>query len=155
MKSLTNNYQSFSAGEIREIISINDNFDIKILPLICYEIIYSGNIFNDSNFDYIINVSEDGWFGNSIGPYQHFVHSIFRAIENGKYLIRSANNGISATINPIGIIEKKIEFGQSGYIDFYERRVFNETLFSKYGNKMFLFIILLYIFLIFSFNRNS
>ena len=87
MKSLTNNYQSFSAGEIREIISINDNFDIKILPLICYEIIYSGNIFNDSNFDYIINVSEDGWFGNSIGPYQHFVHSIFRAIENGKYLI--------------------------------------------------------------------
>ena len=155
LKSLTNNYQSFSSGEIREIISINDNFDIKILPLICYEIIYSGNIFNDSNFDYIINVSEDGWFGNSIGPYQHFVHSIFRAIENGKYLIRSANNGISATINPIGIIEKKIEFGQSGYIDFYERRVFNETLFSKYGNKMFLFIILLYIFLIFSFNRNS
>ena len=156
LKSLTNNYHSFSSGESREILIISEKeFDIKILPLICYEIIYSGKIFNDSNFDYIINVSEDGWFGNSIGPYQHFVHSIFRAIESGKYLIRSANNGISATINPIGFIEKKIEFGRSGYIDFYETRYFDETIFSKYGNKMFLIIILLYIFLIFSFNRIS
>ena len=156
MKSLTNNYQSFSTGESREILSINENgFDIKILPLICYEIIYSGNIFNDSNFDFIINISEDGWFGDSIGPHQHFAHSVFRAIESGKYLIRSANNGISAIINPTGFIEKKIEFGQSGYIDFYETRDFKETVFSKYGNKMFLIIILLYIFLIFSFNRIS
>ena len=123
--------------------------------MICYEIIYSGKIFDESNFDFIINISEDGWFGNSIGPYQHFTHSIFRAIESGKYLIRSANNGISATINPVGLVEKKIAFGQSGYIDFYETRVFNKTLFSKYGNKMFLIIILLYIFLIFSFNRIS
>ncbi len=156
LKSLTNNYQSFSSGESRNTILINeDNFNLKILPLICYEIIYSGNIFNNSNFDYILNVSEDGWFGNSIGPFQHFAHSIFRAIENGKYLIRSANNGISATINPVGFVEKKIEFGQTGYIDFYETRDLNQTLFSKYGNKMFLIIILLYIFLIFSFNRNS
>jgi apolipoprotein N-acyltransferase len=156
LKSLTNNYKSFSNGESREIISIHEKeFNIKILPLICYEIIYSGKIFDESNFDFIINISEDGWFGNSIGPYQHFTHSIFRAIESGKYLIRSANNGISATINPVGLVEKKIAFGQSGYIDFYETRVFNKTLFSKYGNKMFLIIILLYIFLIFSFNRIS
>ena len=156
LKSLTNNYHSFSGGESREIIVISEKeIEKKILPLICYEIIYSGKIFNDSNFDYIINVSEDGWFGNSIGPYQHFAHSIFRAIESGKYLIRSANNGISATISPVGFIEKKIEFGQSGYIDFYETRDLKETIFSKYGNKMFLIIILLYIFLIFSFNRIS
>jgi len=156
LKSLTNNYQSFSSGKKREILSIkNKEFDIKFLPLICYEIIYSGNIFKDSNFDIIINVSEDGWFGDSIGPYQHFTHSIFRAIESGKYLLRSANNGISAIINPLGEIENKIELGQSGYIDFYEKRVFKETIFSKYGNKMFLIIILLYIFLIFSFNRIS
>jgi len=156
LKSLTNNYQSFSKGEGRDVILINENnFDLKILPLICYEIIYSGNISNDSDFDFIINISEDGWFGDSIGPHQHFTHSIFRSIESGKYLIRSANNGISAIINPTGNIEKKIAFGQSGYIDLYETRVFNETLFSKYGNKMFLIIILLYIFLIFSFNRIS
>ncbi len=156
LKSLTNNYNSFSKGESREIISINKReINIKILPLICYEIIYSGKIFKESNFDFIVNISEDGWFGNSIGPHQHFAHSIFRAIESGKYLIRSANNGITATINPTGLIEKKIALDQSGYIDFYETRVFNETLFSKYGNKMFLVIILLYIFLIFSFNRIS
>ena len=156
LKSLTNNYQSFSSGKNREIIKIKENnFDIKILPLICYEIIYSGKIFDDPNFDYIINISEDGWFGDSIGPHQHFTHSIFRAIESGKYLIRSANNGITAIINPTGLIEKKISLGNSGYLDFSEKRVSYRTLFSLYGNKMFLIIILLYIFLIFSFNRIS
>ena len=156
LKSLTNNYQSFSSGKNREILSIDTNgFDLEILPLICYEIIYSGNIFKTSKFDYIINISEDGWFGDSIGPHQHFTHSIFRAIESGKYLLRAANNGISAVINPIGSMENKIEFGQSGYIDFKDKKFFKETIFSKYGNKMFLVIILLYIFLIFSFNRIS
>ena len=156
LKSLTNNYQSFSSGENREIIKISENFfNIKILPLICYEIIYSGKIFDNSDFDYIINISEDGWFGNSIGPHQHFTHSIFRSIESGKYLIRSANNGISAIINPTGFVEKKISFGDSGYIDFSEKRVSESTLFSQFGNKMFLIIILLYIFLIFSSNRIS
>ena len=156
LKSLTNNYQSFSSGKKREIIPIDtDGFDLKILPLICYEIIYSGNIFKNSKFSYIINISEDGWFGNSIGPHQHFTHSIYRAIESGKYLLRSANNGISAVIEPIGSIKNKIEFGQSGYIDFKDKKFFKETIFSKYGNKMFLVIILLYIFLIFSFNRIS
>tara|TARA_B110000037_G_scaffold189454_1_gene221689 strand:- start:259 stop:1173 length:915 start_codon:yes stop_codon:yes gene_type:complete len=156
LRSLTNNYQSFSSGKNREIIRINKNdFDIKILPLICYEIIYSGKIFNNSDFDYIINISEDGWFGDSIGPHQHFTHSIFRAIESGKYLIRSANNGISAIVNPMGIIEKEVPFGNSGYIDFSEKRIVNTTLFSQYGNRIFLIIILLYIFLIFSFNRIS
>ena len=154
LKSLTNNYQSFSSGKNRNIISIIENdLSIKILPLICYEIIYSGQMFKDLNFDYIINISEDGWFGNTIGPHQHFTHSIFRAIESGKYLIRSANNGITAVINPVGIVEKKIEIGNSGYLDLDEKRVTNKTLFSQYGNKMFLIIILLYIFLIFSFNR--
>ena len=108
LKSLTNNYQSFSSGENRQIIKINKNeLNLKILPLICYEIIYSGKIFDNHNFDFIINISEDGWFGDSIGPHQHFAHSIFRAIESGKYLIRSSNNGITAIINPIGLIEKK------------------------------------------------
>ena len=156
LKSLTNNYQSFSSGKSREILSIDiEGFDLEVLPLICYEIIYSGNIFKNSEFDVIINVSEDGWFGDSIGPHQHFAHSVFRSIESGKYLLRSANNGISAIINPIGYVENKIELGQSGYIDFKDKKFFKETIFSKYGNKMFLVIIFLYIFLIFSFNRIS
>ena len=156
LKSLTNNHQSFHNGKKRKIVSIDKNdITLKILPLICYEIIYSGKLFNNSDFDYIINISEDGWFGNSVGPHQHFAHSIFRAIESGKYLIRSANNGIAAIINPTGEVEKKIPMGNSGYIDFSEKRVSNSTLFTQHGNKMFLIIILLYIFLIFSFNRIS
>ena len=47
---------------------------------------------------FILNISEDGWFGNSIGIHQHFVHSKFRALEEGSYLIRAANNGISAIL---------------------------------------------------------
>ncbi len=156
LRSLTNNYQSFTSGNKREIIEIQQQKNtLKILPLICYEIIYSGRLFDSPNFDLIINVSEDGWFGNSIGPKQHFTHSIFRAIESGKYVIRSSNNGIAAIINPWGIVEKKINFGQSGNMDLKEISKIQPTIFSKYGNKIFGLLILLYIFLIFSFNKNK
>ena len=156
LKTLTNNYQSYSKGDKREIIEINQkNFSLKFLPLICYEIIYSGKIFNNSNFDFIINISEDGWFGQSIGPKQHFIHSIYRAIESGKYVMRSSNNGISAIINPLGVIEQEVSFGETGYIDFNQLSKIQPTVFSKYGNKIFLLIILLYIFFIFSFNRTK
>ena len=160
LKSITNNYQSYTKGKNRNIIEIKkEDFSLKILPLICYEIIYSGRIFNQNNFDLIINISEDGWFGNSIGPKQHFAHSIFRAIESGKYVLRSANNGTSAIINSIGEIEKSLDLKDNGYIDFLERKKIQPTVFSKYGNKIFGLLILLYIFFIistsfdFSFNR--
>ncbi len=153
-KTITNNYQSFSKGSTRKPLNIkNDKFNLSLLPLICYEIIYSGKLFKDKKFDYIINISEDGWFGDSVGPEQHFDHGIFRSIESGKYIIRSANNGVSAIINPIGAVEKEIKFGLTGYIDFSESKSVKSTLFSIYGNLIFIFVILLYIFLIFSFNK--
>ena len=156
LKTITNNYQSYSKGNERNIIHINEaNFSLKILPLICYEIIYSGKIFKNIDFDFIVNISEDGWFGQSVGPKQHFVHGIFRAIESGKYILRSTNNGIAAIINPSGVVEKQLNFNKSGYIDFDRSRTVKPTLFSKYGNKTFGLIILLYIFLIFSFNKNK
>ncbi|MDA8671241.1 apolipoprotein N-acyltransferase, partial [Candidatus Pelagibacter bacterium] len=144
----------FSSGNDRKIIEITVNdFSLTILPLICYEIIYSGKIFKNPGFDLIVNISEDGWFGKSIGPKQHFAHSIFRAVESGKYLLRSANNGIAAIVNPVGVVEQKVEYGKSGYIDFKEAKKIQPTFFSKYGNKIFIILILLYIFIIFSFNR--
>jgi len=154
LRSITNNYQSFSTGDKRNIIKIEkENYSLKILPLICYEIIYSGNLFVNSNFDLILNISEDGWFGKSNGPKQHFAHSVFRAIESGKYVLRSANNGVAAIINPVGDIEKEVKFGESGYIDYVGGSKIQPTIFSKYGNKIFGLLILLYIFFIFSFNR--
>ena len=154
LKSITNNYQSYSKGEERDFFKISyGNFSIKILPLICYEIIYSGKIFKNNRFDYIINISEDGWFGKSIGPEQHFTHSIFRAIESGKYVLRSSNNGKTAIINPLGVVEKQVDYNKSGYIDLNETRKIKSTLFAGYGNIIFVFIILMYIFLIFSSNK--
>ncbi|ARJ47335.1 apolipoprotein N-acyltransferase [Candidatus Pelagibacter sp. RS39] len=154
LKTITNNYQSYSKGEKRNIIEVNNtNFSVRLLPLICYEIIYSGNIFNNRDFDFIVNISEDGWFGQSIGPHQHFVHSIYRAIESGKYVLRSANNGIAAIVNPLGVVEKQVDLNQSGFADLSQTKKIEPTIFSKYGNKIFAIVILLYIFLIFSFNR--
>jgi apolipoprotein N-acyltransferase len=154
LKTITNNYQSFSSGNERSIINIkNDKINLKLLPLICYEIIYSGKLSTDKNFEFIVNISEDGWFGKSIGPKQHFSHSIFRSIESGKYIIRSANNGISAIINPIGIVEKEVKFGSTGHVDLSESKSVKPTIFMKYGNKIFLMLILLYIFLIISFKK--
>ena len=156
LKTITNNYQSYSKGEKRNIIELNKiDFSIRLLPLICYEIIYTGNIFNNRDFDFIVNISEDGWFGQSIGPYQHFVHSIYRAIESGKYVLRSANNGITAIVNPLGVVEEQVDLNQSGYVDLVEKKKIEPTIFSKYGNKIFVLIILVYISLIFSFNRNK
>jgi len=154
LKTVTNNYQSFSSGESRIPLNIKSGkINLNLLPLICYEIIYSGKLSRGDNFDYIINISEDGWFGNSIGPKQHFSHSIFRSIESGKYIIRSANNGISAIVNPIGIIEQEVEFGSTGYVELTESKLVKSTPFMLYGNKTFLMLILIYIFLFFSFNK--
>ena len=146
LKKITQGYQPFTNSKEREIIKLKG---LSILPLICYEIIYSGQIYDSNQFDLIINISEDGWFGDSIGPIQHFGHSIFRSIEEGKNLLRSSNNGISAHINPLGQVLKKIKSTEGGVIKITEIKFIKNTLFSKYGNKIFFYFILIYITLIF------
>ena len=146
-KKITEGYQSFSFDNKREAINFKN---IKFLPLICYEIIYSGRLKkNDDDITFILNISEDGWFGNSIGIHQHFVHSKFRAIEEGSYLIRAANNGISAYIDPNGIILKNIESTSKGFIDINSYKKTKKTLFSVHGNKLFLYFLIIYIILFF------
>ena len=73
---------------------------------------------SDYNTNLIINISEDGWFGKSIGPDQHFSKSIFRAIENNTFLLRSANKGISAIIDNKGNIIKQLKRNEAGSIEF-------------------------------------
>ena len=152
LKSLTNNYQSYTKGRDKKAILNIEDINLKLLATICYEIIFSGTLNNNLDYDLIINISEDGWFGNSIGPYQHYAHSRFRSIEQGKTLIRSANNGISAIINPSGKIKSLIDLEETGsiYTNEIKRKV---TLFSKYGNKMYFVLIFIYIFLILSIRR--
>ena len=146
-KKVTQGYKSFTSSQEREIIKIGDLF---LLPLICYEIIYTGLLRkNNKDYDVIINISEDGWFGNTIGPQQHFGHSIFRSIEEGKNLLRSSNNGISAHVDPIGKVVEKIESTKSGVIEITKLKYIEKTIFSKYGNKIFFYFIIIYITLIF------
>ncbi len=153
LKKVSYGYESFSAGNKRKSISLGfDN--LNFIPLICYEIIYSGKISLESGkANFIINISEDGWFGDSIGPHQHFSHTIFRAIEEGKNIIRSANNGISAYIDSNGVIISKLESTKKGVIEINNYKKFNETLFSKFGNKIFFYIVLIYVGLIFFIKR--
>ena len=151
LKKITEGLGSFSKGKEQNIYSYENT---NIIPLICYEIIFTELVQNiTENKNMIINISEDGWFGQSAGPKQHFVHSLYRAIESGKYILRSANNGIAAVINPLGMIEKKVDFNESGYIDFNLFKKMKPTVFSRYKNRIFFLLILLYIFLTFSFNR--
>ena len=153
LKNLTNNYQSYTASSERNIFKVSQNSKISILPLICYEIIYSGKLSNKKNYNFIVNISEDGWFGDSIGPYQHFAHSIFRSVEYGKYTFRSANNGISAIIDPTGLVVEKLDIKNEGIISIKETVSVDKTFFSTFENKIYFLIILLFIFLIFSFTK--
>jgi len=155
-KKITRGYNSFSSGDIRKIISLNKEFnEKKILPLICYEIIYSGKIKSKNQFPHlVINISEDAWFGQSIGPQQHYVKAIYRSVEEGVFIARSANKGISSFINPNGKSLKFLDISESGSVE-YKMPQFSSapTLFSNYGNKIFVFVILLYIFLTLIFRK--
>ena len=84
LKKVGYGYESFSVGNKRKSISLGfDN--LNFIPLICYEIIYSGKISLESGkTNFIINISEDGWFGDSIGPHQHFSHTIFTFFYSSK-----------------------------------------------------------------------
>ena len=156
LKTISYGYESYSSGKKRNIIKLqNENFNLNFLPLICYEIIYSGKLSKRKNFEIIINISEDGWFGNSIGPYQHFTHSIFRAIEEGKDIIRVSNNGITAHIGNNGLIISELKSTQSGVIEIVNFNEEKQTFFSQNGNKIFFYLLIIYISLFFFINKKG
>jgi len=149
-KKITKGYNSFSSGNLRPTINLSNEFNNrKLLPLICYEIIYSGKIKKrNQRPDLVINISEDAWFGKSIGPHQHYTKAIYRAIEEGVFIARSANKGISGFIDPNGKSLKYLNTSESGNVTNKMPKFYKPTLFSNYANKIFFLIILLYIFLI-------
>ncbi|MEY4370846.1 MAG: hypothetical protein RIQ48_562, partial [Pseudomonadota bacterium] len=142
LKKITFGYGSFASGNSRKEIEIFNN--LSFLPLLCYEIIYSGDLkLNSIDFNFIINISEDGWFGNSIGPQQHLTQVIFRAVEQGVPIVRSTNTGISAFISPNGKIINSLELNKDGVIDAKLFFLKEKTLFSLLENYIFYFTILL------------
>jgi apolipoprotein N-acyltransferase len=105
------------------------------LPLICYEIIFPGNLTaSDDRPGWIINLTNDGWFGNSTGPYQHLQQARLRAIEEGLPVVRAANTGISAVIDPSGRIVAQLPLGVDGVLDVTLPTALPPTLYARLGD---------------------
>ena len=125
------------------ISSAPNKFNVEFpgLPLvssqICYEIIFSGFTPNPKNKErpqWILNQSNDAWFGNSFGPFQHSNMAAYRAIEEGVPVVRAAANGVSGIISPLGYYEQFIGPEETGFLDIKLPKPMPKTIFSKHIN---------------------
>ena len=105
----------FIPGTIRRSMALPNA--PRVLPLICYEAIFPGDIVPGSDRPgWIVNLTNDGWFGISTGPYQHLQQTRLRAIEEGLPIVRVANTGISAVIDSVGRIVARLNLGVEGVL---------------------------------------
>ena len=107
----------------------------RMLPFLCYEIIFPGEAVPEGERPgWMINLTNDGWFGISTGPYQHLQQARVRAIEQGLPLVRAANTGISAVVDPVGRIVKSLPLGTEGVIDASLPRRIARPLYARIGD---------------------
>ncbi|HEY2070972.1 MAG TPA: apolipoprotein N-acyltransferase [Rhizomicrobium sp.] len=118
-------------------------FDIPgappVTPLICYEILFPGEVSGDRRAGWIANVTDDSWFGppSSTGPYQHLLTARIRAIEQGLPVVRAANTGISAVVDANGRVLAALASGQMGVVDAKLPHALQPTLYARAGDGMF------------------
>ena len=106
-----------------------------MLPLICYEAIFPGDITEgEERPGWIVNVTNDGWFGISTGPFQHLQQARLRAVEEGLPIVRAANTGISAVIDPVGRVVASLGLGSEGVLDSGLPVAGPPTFYSRYGD---------------------
>ncbi len=110
----------------------------EFAPLICYEVIFSDEVVRKTDKpSWLVVLTNDGWYGISAGPYQHLAAAQMRAVEEGVSVVRSANSGISAVINPFGVITAKLGLAEHGYVDGIVNPNWAKshcTLFGRLGN---------------------
>ena len=142
LKKITHGTTDFSPGNERKILKIKKNNQfISFEPSICYEGIFTNRKIKDSNVDFLLNITNDAWFGNTTGPHQHIMASRFRSIERGVPLIRVANTGISAIFDNNGRKVKFLPLNQKGFIDSEISLSKTNTFFSNFGYLTIIFLL--------------
>lgn len=143
----------FEAGETRAPLAI---MGLPLAaPLICYEAIFSGEVmphFNAKNepstlnqqIGVLLNLTNDAWFGNTPGPYQHFSQARLRAIEEGIPMVRAANSGISGVVDPYGRVVASIALNREGVIDSHLPLRISPTIYSGIGDVIFFALVLIF-----------
>jgi apolipoprotein N-acyltransferase len=123
----------FRSGEGYNPLTMNDH---KLGVLICYEGIFpeASRAYKKMGADLLVNITNDAWFGKTSAPYQHLSMTVFRAVENRLYIVRSANTGISAIIDPTGRIVAQTELFQRTALRDAIKFINNKTFYSVYGD---------------------
>ncbi len=122
--------------------------------LVCYEVIFSGRVVDKKQRpQWLVNVTNDGWYGISDGPHQHLAAAKMRAVEEGLPLVRAANTGISAVITPYGQIKSSLPLGQEGVLDETLPVPLPATLYSLFGPAIPLCLCVILLF--FSYKRKN
>ncbi|MGA8998036.1 MAG: apolipoprotein N-acyltransferase [Pseudolabrys sp.] len=142
LMQLTKVLGGFLSGDRRRAMDIAGA--PKMLPLICYEAIFPGAaVPRGERPGWLVNVTNDGWFGISSGPYQHFQQARVLAIAEGLPLVRAANTGISAVIDPVGRIVGQLPLGVEGVLDAQLPTAIEPTIYLSYGNYALIFVVLI------------
>ncbi len=113
------------------------------LPLVCYEIVFPGEAVPPAERPgWLVNLTNDGWFGHSSGPYQHLQQARVRAIEEGLPLARAANTGVSAVVDPVGRTIRSLPLGAEGVLDSPLPRALESTIYARLRDGPILLVML-------------
>jgi apolipoprotein N-acyltransferase len=122
--------EGWSHGDARQrLMSIGNS--PTLLALICYEILFSGDLGDTADAPFLLNVTNDAWFDGSIGPAQHAQHARVRAVEEGISLLRAANSGLTFATDPLGRITGQIAPQEMAVLDVQPSKRLAPTLFSQ------------------------